>query len=163
VSNGNGTETSTVTLTWAQLQADGITNSGIFPALSVKAIYPTSVVPAGFLTSADSTLTVNDVAPTATVSGTAQEGGPGSVTFSKQASFVQTTGFLYSYDIGNTGTFQVVNSNSPTYSIPPSYLYQSGTLVVRARITDQDGLYADSIITFPITNLPPTFVTIDAN
>src|SRR5262249_30740966 len=112
---------------------------------------------------AATTLTINDVAPTATLSGRAQEGGPGSVVFRNQASFVQTTDFLYSYDVGNTGTFQVSDSSRPTYGIPTRYLYQSGALVVRGRITDKHGLYSDSIITFPITDRPPTFVTIDGD
>ena len=103
----------------------------MFSSVRVKAIYPTSEVAAGFLISAKTTLTINDVAPTATLTGTAQEGGPGSVTFSNQASFVQTSGFLYSYDVGNTGTFQDSDDPSPTFTIPTSDLYQSGPLVVR--------------------------------
>src|SRR5262249_6234928 len=35
--------------------------------------------------------------------------------------------------------------------------------VVRGRITDKHGLFTDSIITFPITNQPPAFVSIDAD
>jgi hypothetical protein len=163
VDNGDGASTSTLTLTWAQLQALGITDSGVFSNVTVEAIYPTSVVPAGFLTSAATTLTVNDVAPTATLSGTALEGGPGSVTFSNQASFVQTSGFLYSYDVGNTGTFQVSDSSGPTFTVPTSDLYQSGSLVVRGRITDKHGLFTDSIITFPIADQAPTIVTIDGD
>src|SRR5262249_40114597 len=126
-------------------------------------IFPFIELPALDLFSAPTTLTVNDVAPTATLSGTAQEGGPGSVTFSNQASFVQTSDFLYSYDVGNTGTFQVVDTTSPTFDIPTSDLYQSGSLVVRGRITDRHGLFTDSIITFPIANQPPAFVTIDTD
>src|SRR5262249_43916876 len=133
-----------------------------------EAIYPqvvlpdASEVPAADVFSSATTLTVNDVAPTATLSGTAQEGAPGSVSFSDQ-SFVQDGGFLYSYDVGNTGTFQVTDSPSPTFTIPTSALLQSGSLVVRGRITDKHGLFTDSIITFPITNQPPAFVSIDAD
>ena len=162
VSNGDGTSTSTVTLTWTQLKALGITDSGAFADVTVKAIYPTAQVPAGFLTSTATTLTINDVAPTATLSGTATEGGTGSVTFSNQASFVQPSGFLYSYDVGNTGTFQATNS-TPTFTIPAGDLYQSGSLVVRGRITDKHGLFSDDIITVTIANQPPTIVTIDGN
>ena len=163
VSNGDGTSTSTLTLTWAQLAVDGITDSGVFASVSVQAVYPTTVVPAGFLNSTKTTLTINDVVPTATLSGTALEGGAGSVTFSNQASPVQTSGFLYSYDVGNTGSFQTTNSPSPTFTIPTNDLLQSGSLVVRGRITDKHGLFTDSIITFPITNQPPTILTIDGN
>src|SRR5262249_55985853 len=156
--NGDGTSTSTVTLTWAQLQAAGVADSGVFPNVTVEAGDPALVVstspfivlPGQNVFSPATPLTVNDVAPTATPSGTALEGGPGSVTFSNQASFVQTDGFTYSYDVGNTGTFQVTGSSSPTYNIPTSDLYQSGSLVVRGRITDKHGLFTDTIITFPI-------------
>jgi hypothetical protein len=163
VRNSNGTSTSTLTLTWTQLQAAGISQIQEYSSVLVEAFYPTSQVAAGLLKSVPTTLTVNDVAPTATLTGTAQEGGPGSVTFSNQASPVKTATFVYSYDFGNTGTFQVIDNANSTYAIPASYLDQSGTLVVRARITDNLGMYSESIITFPVVNQPPAFVNFDAN
>ena len=171
VSNGNGTSTATLTLTWAQLETDGILDTtywasngvGTFSDVTVRALYPTSQVAAGYLTSPSTTLTVNDLAPTATFSGTATAGGTGSVTFSNQASFVQTSGFLYSYDVGNTGTFQATNGTSPTYTIPASDLYQPGTLVVRGQITDEYGLSSDYIINVTIADQPPKILTIDSD
>ncbi len=166
VSNGDGTATSTVTLTWAQLEALGITDSGTFPNGTVKALYPTADIAAGYLTSAPTTLTVNDVAPTATLGGSAREGGSGDVTFRNvfHPSAAQTgQGFLYSYDVGNTGTFQVVNSTSPSCAIPPADLLRAGPLVVRGRIADRHGAFSDYIVTVPVANQPPAILTTDAD
>ena len=119
-------------------------------------------MPPGFLNSTSTTLTVNDVAPR-DPERRPRKAGPAVSRSSNQASFVQTSDFLYSFDVGNTGTFQVSDSNSPTYAIPASYLYQSGSLVVRGRIIDKHGMSSDTIITFPIANQAPAFVTIDAD
>jgi hypothetical protein len=157
-----------VTLSWAQLQAAGITGVGNFNNVTVKALYPTDTlgVPNGYLVSAPTALTVNDTAPTATFSGTALAGGTGSVSFANvfdPSSSDTAAGFLYSYDVGNTGTFQVSNSTSPTFTLPASDLYQAGSIVVRGRITDEFGTYTDYIITVPIADQPPTIPTIDGN
>ncbi len=167
-SNGNGTSTSTLTLTWAQLQALGITDStptGTPLSVKVKALYPTTAVAAGFLISLPTTLTIRNVAPIAALTGSAQEGGTGSVTFSAQsdpANADTLAGFKYSYDVGNTGAFLVTDSASPTFAIPASNLIHTGTVVVRGRIADKDGAFTDSIVTVPITDQPPTILTVDA-
>jgi hypothetical protein len=163
--NGDGTSTSTVTLSWSQLEAIAMTDlghpidAGMFNSVSVQATYSADQVAAGFLTSPSTTLTVKDVAPTAMLSGTAQEGGTGSVTFTNQFSYIQTSGFTYSYDVGNTGTFQDMGDPSSTFTIPPSDLYKSGPLVVRGRITDMHGLFTDYTITVTVVNQKPMFGT----
>ena len=168
VDNSNGTATSTITLSWAQLVAAGINGTGTFTNLTAKALYPTDPagVPAGFLISAPTSILVTDAAPTATFSGSAVAGGTGSVSFTNQyhpLASVAAAGFLYSYDIGDTGTFQVVKSTSPTFAIPADDLYQAGSIVVRGRITDEFGSFTDYVINVSITDQPPAFVTFDAN
>ncbi|WP_193789042.1 PKD domain-containing protein [Zavarzinella formosa] len=165
VSNGDGTSTATLTLTWAQLQAAGITGAGAFNAVSVKALYG-SEVPGGFLVSTPVSLTVNDVAPTATFTGSATEGTSGSVSFANQShpSAAQiAAGFLYSYDVGNTGTFQVTDSASPTFALPADALEQAGPLVVRGRIATPSGTFTDYVITVSVADQAPQFVTIDGD
>jgi hypothetical protein len=164
VDNGNGTSTSSIALFWSQLNAAGITDLGTFANVKVRANYPSGVA-AGFLVSQPTSLTVNDVAPTAMLTGgPIGEGGTGSVTFTRlfhPSPEVTAAGFRYSYDFGNTGTYQVVDSSSPTHTIPPELLYQVGSLPVRGRIADQFGTASEYVINVPINDLPPAFVTFD--
>ncbi len=80
----------------------------------------------------------------------AQFNGPSSVsagTSNATVSFANQQGgtapYTYSYDFGDTGTFEIANSSSPTATIPESYLANPGTLVVRGRIMDSAGDYTD--------------------
>ncbi|MBA3873418.1 MAG: hypothetical protein H0X30_30160 [Anaerolineae bacterium] len=106
-------------------------------------------------TSTSFALTVNDVAPTATfanTSGTITAGQAATLLFSAQAdvSTVDTTsGFLYSYDCTNSGTFLLTDSSSPTFNCPYP---NAGTFTARARIADKDGgstIYTVQVVVQP--------------
>ena len=106
-------------------------------------------------------VTVRNVAPTGVLTGgTVAEGSPGSVSFSNVSdpSPVDTAaGLRYSFDFGDTGTFQVVDSASPTAVVPASYLADGpSTLLVRGRVEDKDGGYTDYTTTIAVLNVPPT-------
>jgi hypothetical protein len=95
----------------------------------------------GGFTDYTTTLTINNVAPTATISnnGPVLPGNPVTVSFSNQSDpspIDVAAGFTYSYDFDNDNVFEVANSTSPsqghTYATPGNY-------TVRGRITDKDG------------------------
>jgi PKD domain/G8 domain len=98
------------------------------------------------------------ISPTATFS------GPTSVTegtTNAKVTFGQATlgsgGYTYSYDFGNTGTFEIAGSSNPTATVPESYVDNGpSTLVVRGRITDSSGNYSDYTTSISVTNVAPT-------
>jgi hypothetical protein len=108
------------------------------------------------------TITIEGVPPTAvfTNSGPITEGGSGTVSFSNQSDASpaeQAAGFSYSYDFGNTGTFQIANNGTATAAIPAQFLaYGPASLVVRGRITDAHGDYTDYLTAVIVNDIPPT-------
>ncbi len=103
------------------------------------------------------TVTIIGNSPTTTFT------GPTSVsegTTTAQVAFTNPTGgsgsYTYSYDFGNTGTFEITGSTSPTATIPESYVDDAGTVVVRGRITDSAGAYTDYTTTIAINDVAPT-------
>jgi 6-phosphogluconolactonase (cycloisomerase 2 family) len=108
-------------------------------------------------------ITVTNVPPTASFSnsGPVDEGSSAAtVTFSNQydvSTADRAAGFTYSYDFGNTGTFEITRSSSPTAGVPSALLADGpASLVVRGRIYDQDGGFTDYLTTITINNVPPT-------
>jgi len=104
---------------------------------------------------------LNNVAPTATLSnnGPVSEGSPVTVSFSGQADASPTdaaAGFRASYDWNNDGVFDIVDSSSSSqaYTFPVA-----GTYVVTSRIKDKDGEFTDlgtSVIVTPRLTPTPT-------
>ncbi len=76
-----------------------------------------------------------------------------------------TAPYTYSYDFGDTGTFEISNSSNPTATIPESYVNKPGTLVVRGRILDSVGDYTDYTTTITVNSGggggSPSFIIID--
>ena len=73
------------------------------------------------------TITIKNVAPTATFSnnGAVNEGSSGTVSFSGQfdpSTADNAAGFRYSYDFDNDGTFEIIDSPSASAVVPASYL-----------------------------------------
>jgi uncharacterized delta-60 repeat protein len=104
---------------------------------------------------------VYNLPPTATFSGSGSvsEGASGNVLFFNQydpSSVDTSAGFTYSYDFGDTGTFEITGSTSPSATVPPSYLSTPGTVTVRGRISDKDGGYTDYTHQITVTNVAPT-------
>jgi hypothetical protein len=109
------------------------------------------------------TVTVNPL-PTATFgnSGPVNEGSAATVTFSAQAG--GTGGYTYSYDFGNTGTFQISGSTSASAAVPASLLAEGpATVTVRGRISDALGGFTDYLTTVTVTDAPPTVTAPPAN
>ena len=67
------------------------------------------------------------------------------------------SGFTYSYDYTNDGTFDVLNTRSTSVEVPASTFPDGpSTVVVRARITDKDGGFTDYTRSILVLNTPPT-------
>jgi PKD repeat protein len=66
-------------------------------------------------------------------------------------------GYTYSFDFGNTGTFEVAGSSAASTTIPEKYV-DSGpsTLAIRGRVTDSVGDYRDFRWHIYVTNVAPT-------
>ncbi len=168
--NGDGvfgdvtSASNTIVVPWATLQGlnPPINDSGTINNVAVRVTYPGNAT----ATSAATTLTVTDVAPTATLSAGTPilQGGTATATFSNPFSpsaGETASGFTYSFDFGNTGSFQTVGA-SPSATVPAALLGHSGTLVVRGRITDHAGGYTDYFTNIIIKDVTPT-VTAGAN
>jgi hypothetical protein len=109
----------------------------------------------GGFTDYTTTVTVN-AALTATFanSGPVNEGGTATVSFSAQAG--GSGGYTYSYDFGNTGTFQVTGSASASAAVPASLLAEGpATVTVRGRITDSLGGFTDFLTTLTVNDVAP--------
>ncbi len=122
--------------------------------------------PCGTQTDATS-ITVNNVAPTATLSndGPVDEGGAAAVGFADQAdpsSADTAAGFTYNYDFGADGTFEIVESSSPTADLPANLLLDGpGSVAVRAQIVDKDDGVTELTTTITVNNVPPNVDPID--
>ena len=66
-------------------------------------------------------------------------------------------GLLYSFDLNNDGTFETVDSSSPTASLT---FTSAGTHVLRVRVEDKDGLSTDYSLAVPVQYVAPA-VTAD--
>lgn len=103
---------------------------------------------------------VSNVAPSATLTnnGPVSEGSPATVSFSGQSdpSAADTAaGFRYSYDWNNDGTFDIVDTSSPS----EAHTFQvAGTYAVTGQIKDKDGGFTDlrssAVVTPRLTPTP---------
>ena len=104
-------------------------------------------------------IVIENAAPVATVtnnvSGYVAEGGQVtiSVIADDPSSNDDSSGFTYSYDFNNDGTFDVEDSTSPTR---PLVATQAGTQLVRVRVTDKDGGSTDVYTSFVVDEVAPT-------
>ena len=142
---------------------DGSTKSLTFDDNGSYTVWGRIIDKDGSFTDYSTSVTVLNVAPTAVFSnsGPVLEGSAtATVSFSNlfdPSSSDQAAGFLYSYDFGNTGTFQIDRSTSSTANVPSAFLVDGpGTVVVRGRIIDKDGGFTDYLTTITIVNAPPT-------
>ena len=137
--------------TWSQLNGAGINDGPETFQMRLRVTNGRTTT-----TSNPSTLSITPVNPTATLNSGVAEGSPATVSFSNQfdpSPVETTTGFLYSYDFLNNGTFEVVNSKSAVSAVPASDLLTVGPHVVHARITEAR---ANS----PITIRPSTWLRV---
>ena len=131
----------TPTLTWAQLEALGITDGT-----------PTSRHPDRHHTAAHrwhrrsppiTALTVTNVAPTATFGNdgpVAEVDGDGDVLRPSDPSADDLAALTYSYDFDNDGIFEVIGSPSPSATVPASsWPMARRRVTVRGVVADDDG------------------------
>jgi PKD repeat protein len=117
-------------------------------------------------------VTVNNVAPTATLSnnGPVNEGASATVTFGGQfdpSTDDTAAGFHYAYDVDNNGTFDVgdgsyAGSGPNDSQIISAALFADGpgTRTVKARIIDQDGGFTDYTTDVTINNVAPQLINV---
>ncbi len=103
------------------------------------------------------TVTITNVAPTATLSnsGGIILGNLETISFTgptDPSAADNAAGFLYSFDFNNDGTYEVVDSASATTSFVPQ---AAGTYVVAGRIKDKDGGFTVYTTKFTVTPPPP--------
>ena len=143
------------TLTWAMLQSFGIDDGpGTFQVLVTVSDGKGNVV-----TSSPVTLTLTNLAPTATLTGsTVGEGSPATVSFSNQTDPSQTdtnAGFHYSFATSSAG----LNTNYATAGTTPSTTFtfnDNGSYTVYGAIIDKDGGVTIYSTTVTVTNVAPT-------
>jgi PKD repeat protein len=104
------------------------------------------------------TVAVDNVAPTATFGNNSpkNEGSAVTLSFSNQSdpsSADTTSGFLYSYDFNNDGTWDLVDSTSASAN---HAFADNGSFVVRGRIKDKDGGASVYNTTVQVNNVAPT-------
>jgi len=118
---------------WSQLQTFGINVAGSYP-VAVRSTEGTTTF------TQTATLNVNSAPPTATF---ANNGPVGQSATNATVSFtdvghpsptVQSSGFTYSYDFDNDGTFEITNSTSSSVAVPAGFL-SAPQRVVRGRVT----------------------------
>lgn len=110
---------------------------------------------------ATTTLSVTNVAPTATFApgGQVEPGSAGTVSFSNAtdtSTADRNAGFTYSYDFNNDGTFEITSSRASSVTVPASYLANPGSHTLRGRITDKNGGSRTYTTTLRVAPIPPT-------
>ena len=118
------------------------------------------------ISSANFTITVTNVNPTATLSngGPVNEGSTGTVSFSNQFDpSTADSAFRYAFDFDNNGTFDSGNGtyagsgSSASATVPASFLTDgNSTRTARGRIIDKDGGFTDYTTVITINNVAPT-------
>ena len=144
----------TPTLAWTDLEALGITDgTGVPRTITLR-------LTDGPTFTAVTSLTVDNVAPTATLSndGPVPEGSTATVTFTGQddPSADDLAALVYSYDFDDDGTFDLTSS-SASATVPASFLADGpGTRTVRAVVADDDGGSLELTTDIEITNAAAT-------
>jgi hypothetical protein len=156
----NGSATGSGTLSYSWTFGDGAGANG---TLTPSHIYADNGTYLATLTVTDSfnrsaqasaVITVNNVAPTATLSnsGPVPVNSPVTISFSNQfdpSSVDTTAGFKYSYDFNNDGNFELTDVPSASAS---TTFATAGTYVVRGRIKDKDGGFTDYTTSVTVNN-----------
>ncbi len=157
------TTTPTLSRTWAELVAAGVTNSGSYQ-LSVTAVYANGATESRG-TSPAATLTVANVAPTATLTATPDAVPAGSPAGAVTLTLVgladpadPVAGLRADYDFDNDGTIDSANvpATQPV-SVPAAYLASAGLHTIRAALRDADGEVRDLFVTVAVADIPVAF------
>ncbi len=145
-------------LTWSDLAnlSNRIDDDGSY-VISVQASYLDISGGVVHMRTADAQLLVSNASPTADFAGAGpvSEGGTITVVFGNQhdaSSRDEAAGFGYSYDLDNDGTFDIVDSADPSVSFTAA---DSGSRIVRGRITDKDGGFSDHLAGVTVYEVAP--------
>ena len=144
----------TPALTWAQLQALGVNDSGG----RTLALRVTDL--GGLSTTASATLTVTNVAPTGTLvnSGPVNEGGTATVRFSTATDLspVDAATLKYSFAL-SAGALATTYAGAGTAATSAGFVFaDSGTYTLFGRVFDQDDGYTEYTTTVVVNNVAPT-------
>src|SRR5205823_6595087 len=116
----------------------------------------------GGFTEYTTTVTVNNVPPTATLanSGPVDEGSPATITFSgasDPSSADTSAGFHYSYDCTGNGTNLASSYGAAGTSASSNCTFaDNGPYTVYGRIFDKDNGFSTYTTSVTVTNVPPT-------
>jgi hypothetical protein len=107
------------------------------------------------------TVTINNVAPTATLAnnGPVNEGSPATISFSAQfdpSSVDTTAGFHYAYSCTNSSLAGATYAGSGTSASTACTFNDDGVFTVRARIIDKDNGFSEYTTNVTVQNVPPT-------
>jgi hypothetical protein len=104
-------------------------------------------------------VTVNNVAPTATLmnDGPKGEGSLVTVSFTNQYDPGALDTFLYSFDWNNDGTYEI--SNQASSSMTHTW-YDNGVYTVKGKIQDDDGGFTEYVTAVTVGNVPPTITSL---
>ncbi len=150
--------TSTVTLSWAQLQTilttKGVVDDGPQTLTNVNVQVSDS-----FGTfKAPTTITILESPPTATFSGTdTTVGGVSSVSFTNPSSLSkeeQNAGFTYSFDFLDNGVFEQTNTTGIA-TVPSDITAHAGIYTIHGRITDAAQGYTDYTTQITVADVDP--------
>ncbi|MDO8955218.1 MAG: PKD domain-containing protein, partial [Gammaproteobacteria bacterium] len=149
----NDATAQTEVVSWAALQAL-VGNSGHY-SVQVRVAYASGDV----VTSAPVALVIANVAPTATLtnSGAVAEGGIATLSFvdAFDPSAADMASLIYSVDLDDDGTFEVVDS---TFTVASQYLKQDGVKTIHGRVSDRDGGVTNLVTRFAVQEVAPTLV-----
>lgn len=96
---------------------------------------------------------ISPVSATFTNNGAVNEGSTATVTFAPASGLV--TDYRYSFDFNNDGNYEVIDTTSPSATVPAAVLRDNGAYTVRGRIS-KDGASAVYSTTINVSNVAPT-------
>ncbi len=121
----------------------------------------------GGVTEYSGSVTINNVAPTATFgnNGPVNEGSPATVSFSNQqdpSSADTNTGFHYAFSCTNGDLSGSTYADSSTDASTSCTFYDNGTYTVKGRIIDKDGGFTEYTTAVVVNNVVPTITSVVA-
>ena len=119
----------------------------------------------------DTTLVrILNVPPTATLTGASVVlGNATSIAFSNAtdpSAADVSSGFTYSFDFNNDGTFEVVDSTNPVATVPANFFTKAGIYTAKATIKDRDGgmsSYSTGVTVYTVASTLTGKVILDQN
>jgi hypothetical protein len=148
-------QTGTATITLTVTDAGGLTATDTF-TLTVTSPPPPASPPPVSPPPASPPVITGPPAGTFGNSGPVGEGGSATAQFTGVSDPLRQA-VTYSFDFGNDGTFDLTGSSSASAPVPAALVADGPkSVVVRGRITAQDGRFSDYTTTIQVNNVAPT-------